>query len=241
MSTGLVKDAELGRIPNTNFGYIQSDPLRPCGVGTSKENLYYGMFINIPAGVTSLRVNYLFLTQELITGNQDSAIIYKDGIAQAQTGITAQSPLTNTGAMFGMSYARAGAISSYEFPVTPGSQQHLDFVLCEANNGDFDSALLADIVGLPLDPVYRYLQQYVKLNFHFDHYLNFYHHFEQYFKLNFRAYNKLNPEPEINFDVRVYHTLILRSYNKHSTNQHVKFYIRVYIKLSFKHNVIFGC
>ncbi|KAM0276760.1 hypothetical protein ACHAQH_006409 [Verticillium albo-atrum] len=153
MSTGLVSNAVVGSTPNSNFGFNSGPPIRDCAVGTSQENVYYGMFVNVPQGVNAIRINYLFATEEPITGSPDSAIIYRDTIPQPQTAVTAQSPLPNTGATFGLSYARAGVISSYEFPVSPGSSQHLDFVLCDSINGNFDSVLLLDIVGLPLDPL----------------------------------------------------------------------------------------
>ncbi|EEY16731.1 predicted protein [Verticillium alfalfae VaMs.102] len=154
MSTGLVSNAVVGSTPNTNFGFNSGQPIRGCAVGSSEENVYYGMFVNVPQGVTAIRINYLFATEEPITGNPDSSIIYRDTIPQPQTAVLATSALPNTGATFGLSYARAGVISSYEFPVQPGSSQHLDFVLCDSGNGNFDSVLLVDIVGLPLDPVF---------------------------------------------------------------------------------------
>ncbi|KAK2023736.1 hypothetical protein LX32DRAFT_707158 [Colletotrichum zoysiae] len=65
MSTGLVTNAVTGSTPNTNFGYSMGPPIRECAVGTSQENLYYGIFVNVPAqGVTGIRINYLFATQE---------------------------------------------------------------------------------------------------------------------------------------------------------------------------------
>ncbi|KAM0325146.1 hypothetical protein ACHAQA_007685 [Verticillium albo-atrum] len=154
MSTGRVSDAVVGSTPNTNFGFNSGQPIRGCAIGSSQENVYYGMFVNVPQGVTAIRINYLFATEEPITGSPDSSIIYRDAIPQPQTAVIATSALPNTGATFGLSYARAGVISSYEFPVQPGSSQHLDFVLCDSANGAFDSALLIDIVGLPLDPVF---------------------------------------------------------------------------------------
>ncbi|KAF3351858.1 hypothetical protein VdG1_04664 [Verticillium dahliae VDG1] len=154
MSTGLVSNAVVGSTPNTNFGFSMGPPFRECAVGNTQESVYYGMFVNVPQGVTAIRINYLFATEEPITGNPDSSIIYRDEVPQPQTAVLAASALPNTGATFGLSYARAGVISSYEFLVQPGSTQHLDFVLCDVGNGDFDSALLIDIVGLPLDPVF---------------------------------------------------------------------------------------
>ncbi|WYZ36321.1 hypothetical protein EsH8_XII_000071 [Colletotrichum jinshuiense] len=104
MSTGLVANAVVGSTPDTNFGYTQNRSPRLCGTGgTSMENLYYGMFITIPQDVTSVRINYLFATQEAITGNPDSAVIYRNDAVQAQTAVTAQSQLAKTGADFGLS------------------------------------------------------------------------------------------------------------------------------------------
>ncbi|RBQ68994.1 hypothetical protein VDGD_21574 [Verticillium dahliae] len=64
MSTGLVSNAVVGSTPNTNFGFSMGPPFRECAVGNTQESVYYGMFVNVPQGVTAIRINYLFATEE---------------------------------------------------------------------------------------------------------------------------------------------------------------------------------